>query len=77
MGANMGDIKKVLITDLDNTLFDWVALWCACFTAMMNKVVEISGIPVEDLKPEVRRVHHIRKSCQNYLSGLRLVKIVL
>jgi hypothetical protein len=53
----MGDIKKVLITDLDNTLFDWVALWCACFTAMMNKVVEISGIPVEDLKPEIRRVH--------------------
>ena len=37
-------LKRVIITDLDNTLFDWVSLWHACFTAMMGKVVEISGI---------------------------------
>jgi FMN phosphatase YigB (HAD superfamily) len=53
----MADLKKVLITDLDNTLFDWVALWHACFAAMMDKVVEISGIPFDDLKPKIRRVH--------------------
>jgi FMN phosphatase YigB (HAD superfamily) len=51
------DRKKVLITDLDNTLFDWVDLWHACFTAMMGKVIEISGIPLDDLKPEIRKVH--------------------
>lgn len=49
--------KKVLITDLDNTIFDWVGLWHACFTAMMDKVVEISGISFDTLKPEIRRVH--------------------
>lgn len=54
----MGGVrKKVLITDLDNTLFDWVSLWHSCFTAMMTKVEEISGIPFDDLKPEVRAVH--------------------
>jgi FMN phosphatase YigB (HAD superfamily) len=51
------DRKRVLITDLDNTLFDWVDLWHACFTAMMDKVVEISGARFDDLKPEIRGVH--------------------
>ncbi len=50
-------LKRVVITDLDNTLFDWVDLWHACFTAMMTKVVEISGISLDDLKPEIRKVH--------------------
>jgi phosphoglycolate phosphatase-like HAD superfamily hydrolase len=49
--------KRVLITDLDNALFDWVDLWHTCFTAMMNKIVEISGISLDDLKPEIRMVH--------------------
>lgn len=49
--------KTVLITDLDNTLFDWVALWYSCFTAMMAKVTEISGISLNELKPEIRKVH--------------------
>ena len=54
----MGDVrKKILITDLDNTLFDWVRLWHDCFMAMMNKVVEISGVAFEDLKPEIRAIH--------------------
>jgi FMN phosphatase YigB (HAD superfamily) len=49
--------KRVLIADLDNTLFDWVDLWHACFTAMMSKVTEISGISLDELKPEIRMVH--------------------
>ena len=49
--------KTVLITDLDNTLFDWVDLWHNCFVAMMKSVEEISGIPFEELKPDIRSVH--------------------
>ena len=49
--------KKVLITDLDNTLFDWVQLWYDCFTAMMEEVVKISGVPFDELKPDIRAVH--------------------
>src|SRR5262249_21346375 len=51
------DRKRVLITDLDNTLFDWVDLWHVCFTAMIEKVAEISGVRFDDLKPEIRAVH--------------------
>lgn len=32
--------KTVLITDLDNTLFDWFSIWYNSFNAMLNKVVE-------------------------------------
>ena len=30
--------KTVLITDLDNTLFDWFGVWYACNSAMLSKV---------------------------------------
>jgi phosphoglycolate phosphatase-like HAD superfamily hydrolase len=48
---------SLLITDLDNTLFDWVATWHASFSALLNGVSEISGIPTSVLIPEIRRVH--------------------
>src|SRR5262245_14350791 len=49
--------KDVLITDLDNTLFDWVYLWTQCFGAMFSKIVEISKIDPSTLKREIREVH--------------------
>lgn len=49
--------KTAVVTDLDNTLFDWVDLWVRCFGAMFDKIVELSGIPAEELKAEIRRVH--------------------
>lgn len=50
-------MKKVLITDLDNTLFDWVDIWYNSFSAMLGKVVEISGLQEDALKSEIRAVH--------------------
>ena len=49
--------KSVLITDLDNTLFDWVELWYNCFSAMLDQIVIISGAPKERLIPEIAAVH--------------------
>lgn len=53
----MQSIKCALITDLDNTLFDWVELWVNCFSAMLDSVVEISDIAKEQLIPEIAAVH--------------------
>lgn len=50
-------VKSVLITDLDNTLFDWFDIWCATFIPMLDKVVEISGISKDTLIKEIRPVH--------------------
>ncbi|WP_198678990.1 HAD family hydrolase [Pseudidiomarina sediminum] len=49
--------KSVLITDLDNTLYDWFEIWYSSFNAMLERVVEISGISKEQLIKEIRPVH--------------------
>jgi|SRR5215468_8631270 len=48
---------NILITDLDNTLFDWFRIWHRSFTAMLEKIVEISGVTAEVLIPEIKAVH--------------------
>jgi len=53
----MSTKKTALITDLDNTLFDWVDLWINCFSAMLDGIVEISGVTRETLIPEISAVH--------------------
>jgi FMN phosphatase YigB (HAD superfamily) len=50
-------MKKALVTDVDNTLFDWVDIWYKSFTAMMARVAEISAIPASDLYPSISKVH--------------------
>lgn len=49
--------KKVLITDVDNTLFDWVNIWYRSFRAMLAAVERISGVAAENLYPEISSIH--------------------
>ncbi len=49
--------KTVLITDLDNTLFDWFSVWYHSFNAMLNKVVEISGFSKDELIAQIKPIH--------------------
>lgn len=48
---------SLVVTDLDNTLFDWVAAWHASFSALLNGISIISEIPVSVLIPEIRQIH--------------------
>ena len=48
---------QLVITDLDNTLYDWFAMWYAAFRAMLDEIVRLSGIPEESLLPEIKKVH--------------------
>lgn len=50
---------SVLITDVDNTLFDWFEVWHSSFRAMLDEIVTISGICEEDLFPEIREIHRL------------------
>ena len=56
-GDNVKQRASAIITDLDNTLFDWVGIWYRSFNAMLSVLVEQSGIPQEQLEEEIRRVH--------------------
>ena len=44
---NWCESARSLITDVDNTLLDWQDLWYQTFSAMIAKVIEISGVDQE------------------------------
>lgn len=49
--------KRVLVTDVDNTLLDWQEIWYQTFSAMIGKVIEISGVDAEELYSQCSIVH--------------------
>jgi phosphoglycolate phosphatase-like HAD superfamily hydrolase len=56
--AGMAEGKiSVLVTDLDNTLFDWVDIWYNSFSAMLEKTIEITGLSLDTLLAEIKQVH--------------------
>jgi phosphoglycolate phosphatase len=51
---------SLLVTDLDNTLWDWFAAWHTSFSAMLQKLSELSEVPKEQLEHEIQIVHRRR-----------------
>lgn len=49
--------KRLLITDVDNTLFDWQELWYQSFSAMIDTIIAISGVERSLLLAECSVVH--------------------
>lgn len=47
---------SVAITDMDNTLYDWVEIWYRSFSAMLEHLVKESGIDQDTLEKEIRAV---------------------
>jgi phosphoglycolate phosphatase-like HAD superfamily hydrolase len=49
--------KKLLVCDLDNTLYDWIAYFVPSFYAMVDRVVAITGCDRNKLLDDFRIVH--------------------
>ncbi|MGH7319491.1 MAG: HAD family hydrolase [Candidatus Rokuibacteriota bacterium] len=47
----------VLVTDMDNTLFDWLEMWQAAFGAMLERLTADSGVTRETLEQELYALH--------------------
>lgn len=47
----------LLVTDLDNTLFDWVSIWYAGFEAQLDVLTKRVPIPISDLLEDFRVIH--------------------
>lgn len=56
--------RKVLITDVDNTLFDWVDIWYRSFRAMLDEVCSISGLKEEELYSSISSIHQIHQTSE-------------
>lgn len=50
-------VKRVLVTDLDNTLWDWFEAWYACFSAMLQSLIDDTGVPQHVLEAQLRSLH--------------------
>lgn len=55
---------SVVITDLDNTLFDWFEVWHRSFKAMLDVIVDKSGIPRDDLLSEIKAIHQRHRTSE-------------
>lgn len=57
MAAAARSSATVLVTDMDNTLFDWLGMWQAAFGAMLDRLVADSGVPRATLEAELFAIH--------------------
>jgi hypothetical protein len=60
--------KTTLITDFDNTLYDWFHTWYVSFNAMLVEIERISGIRRAELITEIRRIR-AGSGCLNRFSA--------
>lgn len=61
-GGSMIDApgQRLLITDLDNTLWDWFEAWYQSFSGMLTRLHELSGVDQAVLEAQIRSVHQDR-----------------
>jgi phosphoglycolate phosphatase-like HAD superfamily hydrolase len=55
---------SVVITDLDNTLYDWVEIWHKPFKAMLDRLVQDSAVSRERLILDFKAVFQKRGTCE-------------
>jgi len=55
---------RVLITDLDNTLWDWFRAWFESFDAMLDRLTALSRVPRSVLEPQIRDTHRLRHTTE-------------
>ena len=68
----MTTTPRMLITDLDNTLWDWFEAWYRSFSALLDGLVSISGGDREILEAQIKAVHQQRGTTE-YSSLVREV----
>lgn len=55
---------SLLVTDLDNTLYDWFDIWHSSFSALMEEVARSSGLSSEVLERSAREVHQRHRTSE-------------
>src|SRR6516165_10176422 len=49
--------QKLLISDLDNTLYDWVTFFTASFRSMVTELTLLLQVPEETILDEFKVIH--------------------
>ena len=56
---------KLLVTDLDNTLYDWVGFFASAFSAMVDTALPILGVARDTLLNELQIVHRRHRDSEH------------
>lgn len=65
-------IIRGLITDLDNTLYDWVTFFALAFDAMVTELVQILAVDRQTLLSEFKEIHQRYGSTETPWAALEL-----
>lgn len=68
-------MKKLLITDLDDTLYNWMGFFVPSFYAMVDTIIAITGLDEETLLDEYRDKHRFFGSVEHPYTTLTLPSI--
>lgn len=55
---------KLIIFDLDNTIYNWVDYYASSFKAMLEELVKITGLSESVLKASFKRVHQYHRTSE-------------
>lgn len=66
---------KLLITDLDNTLYDWVGFYAHAFGAMVKQLSRSLQIPKERLLDEFKTIHQFYGNSEQPYAALELPSV--
>ncbi len=69
-------MPKLLITDLDNTLYDWVSFFSQSFEAMVDSIVELTGIDKNILLRDFKDIHQKYNSSERPFAALEVKAII-
>ncbi len=68
-------MKRLLITDLDNTLYDWVTFYAQSFAAMIDELVPLLATPREQLLDEFKAIHQSYGNSEQPFAALELPSV--
>lgn len=57
-------VIDTVILDLDNTIFDWFAVWYASFRPVYDELIRVSGRPVAEVEASIRKVHQQHRTSE-------------
>jgi len=67
--------QKLLISDLDNTLYDWVTFFTASFRSMVSELTVLLQIPESTILDEFKAVHQRYGNSEQTFSILELTSL--
>lgn len=70
------EMKKIIITDLDDTLYDWIGYFIPSFYGMVDKIVKITKINKDILLKEFKLIHQSYGSVEYPFATLELPSIL-